>query len=167
MLAAWTRRNSRQPGPERRGAGSSPARASSLRMLVGDTRRPSLASSPLIRRWPQRGFSRASFSTSARTSADKDGRPRRLGGCRHLWRTSARCQRSNVRGVTRRAPRKERGRWQAAAASSARSAARSFGRATWRRRTSSSCRSTNNSISFKSRPRRLRTSAPSRALNAR
>ena len=69
-------------------------------------------------------------------------RPRWPGGCRHFRRTSARCQRSSVRGVTRSTPRDERGRWHAAAASRARSAVRSFGRATWRRRISSSCRST-------------------------
>jgi hypothetical protein len=132
MLAAWVRRNSRQPGPESRGAGPTLARASSLRIVVGDTRKPSLASSPLIRRWPQRGFSRASRSTAARTSDAVDGRPRRPGGWRHLRRTSARCQRNSVRGVTRRAPREERGRWKAAAARRARSGARSFGRAAWR-----------------------------------
>jgi hypothetical protein len=56
MLAAWACRNSRQVGPERRGAGSRRARASRRRMLVGDAWRPSLTSSPLIRRCPQRGF---------------------------------------------------------------------------------------------------------------
>jgi hypothetical protein len=42
-----------------------------------DTRKPSLASSPQIRRWPQRGFSRASRQTNSRTSAGSFGRPRR------------------------------------------------------------------------------------------
>jgi hypothetical protein len=65
MLAACARRNSRQLGPLRRGAGSSLACASNRRMLVGDTRKPSLASSPQIRRWPQRGFSRAATPTPA------------------------------------------------------------------------------------------------------
>jgi hypothetical protein len=46
--------------------------------LVGDTAKPNLASSPQIRRWPQRGFSRASRSTSSRTSADSGGLPTRL-----------------------------------------------------------------------------------------
>jgi hypothetical protein len=81
MLAAWARRNSRHPGPEARGAGPSPPRASSRRTVDGDTPMLSLASSPVIRRWPQRGLSRASRSTSARTSAGTGGRPRRLGGC--------------------------------------------------------------------------------------
>ena len=78
--------------------------------VVGETRKPSLASSPQIRRWPQRGFSRASRNTNSRTSVGRRGRPRRPARCRHFRRTSARCQRSSVRGVTRRAPRDERGR---------------------------------------------------------
>jgi hypothetical protein len=48
MLAACARRNSRQPGPPRRGASSIRAWASSRRMLVGETRKPSLASPPQI-----------------------------------------------------------------------------------------------------------------------
>jgi hypothetical protein len=44
------RRNSRQFGPARRGAGSSRAWASKRRMLVGETRKPSLPSSPQILR---------------------------------------------------------------------------------------------------------------------
>jgi hypothetical protein len=147
MLAACARTNSRQLGPGRRGAGSSFARASRRRMLVGDTRKPSLASSPRMRRCPQRGFSRASRSTSSRISPDSGGRPRRRAGCRHFRRTSARCRRRSVRGVTRSTDRDERGRWQAAAASRARSAAPSFGRATCRRRISSSWRSTSSSMS--------------------
>jgi hypothetical protein len=50
MLAAWVPRNSRQLGPERRGAGRSRARSIRRRMLVGDARKPSSASSPQIRR---------------------------------------------------------------------------------------------------------------------
>src|SRR6266540_4351804 len=137
------------------------------RIVVGETRTPSLASSPQIRRWPQRGFSRASRNTSSRISADSGGRPRRPAGCRHFRRTSARCQRRSVRGVTRSKPRDERGRWHAAAASSARSTMPSFGRATCRRRISSSWRSTSSSMSFTCSPRRLRTSAPNRARTAR
>jgi hypothetical protein len=49
-LAACPRRNSRQLGPARRGAGSSLAWASRRRMLVGETRKPSLPSSPQILR---------------------------------------------------------------------------------------------------------------------
>ena len=148
-------------------AGPSPPRTSSRRTVVGDTRKPSLASSPPIRRCPQSGFSRASRSTRARTSAVTGGRPRWPGGCRHFLRTSARYHRNNVRGVTRRVPRDGRGSWHVAAASRARSAAPSRGRATWRRRTSSSWRRTSSSMSLTSRPRRHRTSAPRRALNAR
>jgi hypothetical protein len=96
--------------PLRRGAGSSFAWASSRRMLVGDTRKPSLTSSPQIRRWPQRGFSRARRNTNSRTSTDSAGRPRRPADCRHFRRTRARCQRNSVRGVTSRASRNGRGR---------------------------------------------------------
>src|SRR6266540_1823004 len=81
MLAACACRNSRQLGPARRGAGSSRARARRLRMLVGETRKPSLPSSPQIRRWPQRGFSRPSRRTSSRTSAGSGGRPRSNQAC--------------------------------------------------------------------------------------
>ncbi|HEX5852130.1 MAG TPA: hypothetical protein VFY36_03455 [Solirubrobacteraceae bacterium] len=48
-LAAWARRNSRQDGPERRGAGPRPGRASSRRTVLGETDGPSLLSSPAIR----------------------------------------------------------------------------------------------------------------------
>jgi hypothetical protein len=41
--------------------------ASSRRMLVADTRKPSLPSSPPIRRWTQPRFSRASRTTNSRT----------------------------------------------------------------------------------------------------
>jgi hypothetical protein len=82
----------------------------------GDTRKPSRPSSPLIRRCPQRGFSRASRSTRTRMSVAMGGRPRRPARCRHRRRTSARCHRGSVRGVTRRAPCEGRGRWHAAAA---------------------------------------------------
>jgi hypothetical protein len=47
-----------------------------------------LASSPQIRRWPQRGFSRANRKTSSLTSAGSFGRPRWPGTCRHFRRTS-------------------------------------------------------------------------------
>jgi hypothetical protein len=50
MLAACACKNSRQLRPLRRGAGSNLARASSRRMLVGETLKPSFSSSPLIRR---------------------------------------------------------------------------------------------------------------------
>jgi hypothetical protein len=102
MLPACARRNSRQLGPRRRGAGFIRAWASSPRMLVGETRKPSLASSPQMRRRPQRGFSREpqhQFPHKPTTAAVRAG----PGGCRHLRRTSVRRQRS-VRGVTRRRP---------------------------------------------------------------
>jgi SAM-dependent methyltransferase len=51
MLAAWARRNSHHPGRESRGAGPSPARASSRRTVDGDAPKLSLVNSPVIRRW--------------------------------------------------------------------------------------------------------------------
>jgi hypothetical protein len=55
---AWLRRNPLQVGPARRGAGPNPFRRRSVRIAVAETLIPSLASSPLIRRHPHRGFSR-------------------------------------------------------------------------------------------------------------
>jgi hypothetical protein len=49
MLAACTRRNSRQLGPEHLGAGPRPARTSKRRTVLGETERPSVLSSPAIR----------------------------------------------------------------------------------------------------------------------
>ena len=50
-------RNSVQVGPARRGAGPSPFVRRSVRIVVAETRIPSLRSSPRIRRHPHRGFS--------------------------------------------------------------------------------------------------------------
>lgn len=86
-----------RPRASRRGP--SRARASRRRILVGDARTPSLASSPQILRCPQRGFSRASRNTSSRISGESRGRPSRAPGCRHFRRTSDWCQRRSVRGV--------------------------------------------------------------------
>ena len=46
-----------------------------------------LAAEDLVKR-PQRGFSRASRSTSSRISGDSRGRPNLTPGCRHFRRTS-------------------------------------------------------------------------------
>jgi len=160
MLDACARRNSRQLGPDLRRAGPSPARASSRRTVDGDTAKPSLASSPLIRRWPKRGFSRASRSARACSSAVTGGRPRWPVCCRHFRRTRARCHRSSVRGVTARMPRTARGRWQAAAASRTRSTAPSCGRASCRRNTSSPWRTNSSSRSLMSSPRDFERAPP-------
>ena len=50
-------RNSPQVGPSRRGAGPSPLARSRVRILVAETRMPSLASSPRILKHPHLGFS--------------------------------------------------------------------------------------------------------------
>jgi len=48
LVACW-RRNSRQLGPLRRGAGMSPAASRSRRTVLGETCTPSLSRSPEIR----------------------------------------------------------------------------------------------------------------------
>jgi hypothetical protein len=50
MPEAWARRNARQVAGVDRGAGQSPLRSSTVRMVVADTDTPSLASSPWMRR---------------------------------------------------------------------------------------------------------------------
>jgi len=49
MPAACARRNARQVTDARRGAGRSPLPSSAVRIVVADTRMPSLLSSPWIR----------------------------------------------------------------------------------------------------------------------
>jgi hypothetical protein len=156
--------------PRSRLSRSTSAVYSRARRVLELETRPSRSRSSRLRRPANRvGREMIWFRARAvllRASAGTRARPRRLGGCRHFLRTSARCQRNSVRNVTRCAPRDGRGRWQAAAASKARSAAPRFGRATRRRKTSSSCRRTSSSTSLTSSPRRLRPSAASSALNA-
>src|SRR5262249_60120642 len=81
--------------------------------------------------YPQHGFSRASRTTSSRTSAAVGGRPGRR--CRYVQRraTSSRCQRNSVVGATKNDRRQTcRGSTRLNAASSARSACVSCGRPT-------------------------------------
>ena len=68
-------KNSRQVGPSRRGAGPSPFFRSSKRILVAETRIPSLASSPRILMQPHLGFSLPIRRMSCRTSSG-------IGACR-------------------------------------------------------------------------------------
>jgi hypothetical protein len=72
---AWLRKNSAHVGAPRRGAGPSPSRRRSVRIAVAETVIPSLASSPLIRRHPQRGFSRPIRRMRSRTSSAMGGLP--------------------------------------------------------------------------------------------
>ena len=99
---AWDRRNSAQPGPSRRGAGSIPALLRICQTVDGATVMPSPASSPWIRRYPHDSFSRASRSTTDRTLRCIAGRPERPRRDRraHRRRTMSRCQRKIVPGVT-------------------------------------------------------------------
>jgi hypothetical protein len=70
----------------------------------------------------------AKRSTSWRMRSSTSGRPALLRGCVHLRRTSSRCQRSRVCGVTPNPWRRRGGSRRASAASNARSAGRSNGR---------------------------------------
>jgi hypothetical protein len=94
------------------------------------TRRPSLPSSPLIRRWPQRGFSRASRITMSLISADLGGGPRRGGRLPPF--PAHECAMPPQQRSWGDQTRFARRAWQVAgrAESRARSAARSCGRAT-------------------------------------
>jgi hypothetical protein len=60
----------RQVTEARRGAGRTPLPSSTVRMVVADTDTPSVFSSPWMRRYPQRGFSRANRRISAITWLD-------------------------------------------------------------------------------------------------
>jgi hypothetical protein len=75
MPDAWLARNCRQVGEAPRGAGPRPTAARIRRIVPSPTRCPSPISSPWMRLYPQRGFCRASCSTSARTPAGTGGRP--------------------------------------------------------------------------------------------
>jgi hypothetical protein len=102
---------------------------------------PRPRSSPWMRRCPQRGFCLASRRASSRISSGTGGRPVVFGQV-HFFLTRRWCQASRVPGVTIRCIRRCRGSSRAKAAITARSAQSGFGRATWRRRTATSCRST-------------------------
>lgn len=135
---AWPRRNSLHVGPDRRGAGPRPWRRRSVRMAVAETLTPSLASSPLIRRHPHRGFSRPILRMRSRTSGAIGGRPpvdpwRYV----HFLRTSSRCQRRSVCGRMRNEDHRSRGSALLSAARYSRSRRRRRGRPTWRLRTAS------------------------------
>ncbi len=68
-------RDSRQAGPERRGAGPVPAASRISRTVEAAIRSPSRVSSPLDPSVPHRGLSRADRRTSALTAAGAGGRP--------------------------------------------------------------------------------------------
>ena len=70
---------------------------------------PQLGQLALMRRYPQRGFSRASRRISAITWSASAGRPPRRCACVHLRATSRRCQRRIVSGVTRKLDQRQRG----------------------------------------------------------
>ena len=100
MLAACWRTNARHEGPLRRGAGAMPCVLRTLRSEVSETETPSFESSPTIRRWPQRWFSRARRTISATRSLSSAGRPGRPESKVQRRVTIRRCQRSRVAGRT-------------------------------------------------------------------
>ena len=73
-LVSHTRDGARNPCPRRSRRRRDTGACEQSRMLVGDTQKPSFVSSAQLRRCPQRGFSRASRSTSSRISRDSGGR---------------------------------------------------------------------------------------------
>jgi hypothetical protein len=72
---AWTAGNCRHADGVRRGAGPGPAAARIRQIIPSPTRYPRPSSSPWVRRYPQRGFCRASCTTSRRTSSGTGDRP--------------------------------------------------------------------------------------------
>jgi len=95
------RRNCRQVGPDRRGAGSMPAARRISHTVDGAAVTPSFVSSPWIRRYPHSGLSLASRTTRRAMLRTIGGRP----GLRWLLVSyflvaGLRCQASSVAGVT-------------------------------------------------------------------
>ena len=128
-----------------------PWRRRIVRTVVAEILIPSLRSSPRIRWYPQRGFSRPSRTTRSLTLGSIGGRPscpffRKV----HFFRTSSRCQRSKVSGRTTNEDQLLLGIARLAAANRTRSRRLSRGRDTCRWSTFTWCRSTRSSMSFSS-----------------
>ena len=146
--SACDRRNSLQVGPDLRGAGPRPFPRSNVRIVVAETRMPSLASSPLILTEPHLGFSLPIRRISSRTSPVTGGLPPT--GLRlkvHFLCTRSRCQRRSVCGQTRNDDHRSRGRALLIAAMNKPSWRRRRGLPTWRLRTISWWRRTTTSTS--------------------
>src|ERR1039458_10067683 len=75
MPFAWAERNWDQVGPIRRGAGGKPWRRRTEATLVFDTVTAIFLSSPTMRRYPHRGFSRARRQIRLTVSSGREGRP--------------------------------------------------------------------------------------------
>ena len=161
--SAWARRNCRQVGPERRGAGSMPAACRIFQTVDGAIVTPSFVSSPWMRRCPHSGFSFARRTTRRVMPGPVGGRP----GMRcllvsYLTAASLRCQASSVAGVTGKiSAQRPRGMSRASAPSHTRSAGSYKTRPVWRRSTAFSWRSTSSSASFARSLRDIRTARPS------
>ena len=157
--APWARRNCRQLGPERRGAGSMPAACRISHTVDGTTVTPSFVSSPWIRRCPHSGFSFARRTTRRAMPGAVGGRPglRRL-VVPYFLAASLRCQASSVAGRHgKTSAQRLRGISRASAASQTRSADSYRTRPACRRSTAFSCRSTSSSASSARSPRNTRT----------
>lgn len=101
MVLACMDRNRVHVCMSRLGAGPKPLRLRRMRTAVGDTTMPRLASSPCIRRYPQRSFSLARPGSSPSLTERAEVSPYVVAGANtaHLYETFV-CQRSSVRGVT-------------------------------------------------------------------
>jgi hypothetical protein len=137
IASAWERRNCGQAGTDRRGAGSIPAFLRISHTVEAAIFTPRPASSPWILRYPHSGFSLASRRTRALTFRRVAGRPvlPRMDLAAQRRRTTSRCQRTIVSGVTSsRSPwRRALGITPSRVASRALSAQFSFGRRGCRR----------------------------------
>ena len=140
-------------GPDRLGAGPIPFARRSVRILVAETRIPSLASSPRILRHPQLGFSLPIRRMNSRTSSLIGGLPPAEGRLKvHFLRTSSRCHRRSVWGLTPRIDHRARGRTLLMATMNSRSRRRRRGLRPWRLRTISWWRRTTTSMSLDRSP---------------
>jgi len=104
MARAWALRNSPHVGPIRRGAGPRPPRRSTFAIVVAETVIVSFMSSPLILRYPHRGFSLRMRRISPRRAGSMGGRPGRRRGLRSFLPSSCLRQRLRVSGTTGNAP---------------------------------------------------------------
>ena len=163
--AAWEARNCRQVGDARRGTGVSPASAGSagwfLRRCNAQGRRVRLGCAGVPTAgsaWPAAGPAHGSPPGPAAPGGARIG---------PLLLTMRRCQASSVAGVTIRCSRRCPGSSRASAAIATRSAQSGFGRATWRCRTATSCRSTKISTSLEVSLRASSASQPNNRIMSR
>jgi hypothetical protein len=130
MPSAWAARNCDQVGPERLGAGTQPMgsqKAAGRRGADADPELAQLALDPDVA--PPRVLPGEAQDDVAELRSTR-GRPSFDQWYVHLRRTSSRCQRSNVWGLTMSEVHRFRGKRRADAARNARSIGRNDGRPT-------------------------------------